>query len=334
MRTTGRSFHRVTGRTAAQSRARGELVTGRSDAGLALAWYAAEAIFASSVTMSCAVEPVRRWYVQDALYQVWGPFTNDELERELTRGDALVAAQGMKAWMPASELFCGRRVSEVGQALALDENGRPQNRAYNQRRRADRAVNEMLGLVRGVIADGRVSDAEIESVRQWLVQNAEVAHVWPISVLAERIARIFSDGVVDKVERSELLRLFQQTTGAGPSVPGSGPGAPDPEVRPSRLPLCTPAPDLTFAGKVYVMTGAFVYGTRHVCEEAVVRRGAQVRSSVTKQTHVLVIGAIGNSDWIHSSHGRKIEKAVAYRADGIPLSIVSEEHWQRFVALD
>lgn len=281
--------------------------------------------------MSCAVEPVSQWYVQDALYQVWGPFTNEELELELARGDALVAAQGMKAWVPASELFRGRRISEVAQALTLDRNGQPENRAYNERRRADRAVNEMLGLVRGVIADGRVSDEEIEAVRQWLVQNAEVAHVWPINVLAERMARIFSDRVVDEVERSELLLLFQQTTGGGPSVPSEALQDPDPEVRPSRLPLCNPAPDLTFAGKVYVMTGAFVYGTRRICEDAVVSRGAQVRSTVTKQTDVLVIGAIGSADWIHSSHGRKIEKAVEYRLSGVPLSIVSEEHWQRFV---
>jgi hypothetical protein len=33
----------------------------------------------------------------------------------------------------------------------------------------------------------------------------------------------------------------------------------------------------------------------------------------------------------HSSHGRKIEKPVEYRSGGVPLSIVSEEHWQRFV---
>jgi NAD-dependent DNA ligase len=278
------------------------------------------------------VEPISRWYIQDAFQQVWGPYTNDELEVELTRGDSLVAAQGMDGWVPASELFRGRRVGDVAKSLVLDDYGQPQNRAYNQRRRADRAINEMLGLVRGVIADGRVSDEEVESVRHWLVQNAEVAHVWPISVLADRITRIFSDGIVDECERAELLQLLQQTTGAGPDVPDLG--APDPAVRPSRLPLCTPAPDLTFMDKVYVFTGAFVYGTRHVCEEEVVKRGAQVRSAITKQTSVLVIGAIGNSDWAHSSHGRKIEKAVEYRSSGIPLTIVSEEHWQRFVALD
>ena len=62
-------------------------------------------------------------------------------------------------------------------------------------------------------------------------------------------------------------------------------------------------------------------------------RHSPVGRAVTKQSQVLVIGAIGSSDWIHSSHGRKIEKAVKYRSAGIPLSIVSEEHWQRFVGI-
>jgi NAD-dependent DNA ligase len=271
-----------------------------------------------------AVEPVSRWYIQDAFQQVWGPYTNQELELELTRGDALVAAQGMDTWVMASDLFRGRRISDVAQALALDPDGRPRNRAYNQRRRADRAVNEMLGLVRGVIADGRVSDEEVESLRYWLAENEDVAHIWPISVLAERVQRIFRDGVVDDLERAELHQVLQQTTGAGPGIP-------EPGARPTRLPLCAPAPDLSFPGTVFVFTGAFAYGTRRDCEDATVSRGGLVRSAVTRDARVVVIGAIGNGDWAHSSHGRKIEKAVEYRTKGVPLSIVSEEHWTRFL---
>jgi len=58
---------------------------------------------------------------------VYGPYTNEELERELASGDALVAAQGMEAWVPASELFRGRRVSEVASALATDAAARTQD---------------------------------------------------------------------------------------------------------------------------------------------------------------------------------------------------------------
>lgn len=277
-----------------------------------------------SAVMHAVESAVRHWYIQDAFQQIWGPYTSQELELELSRGDALVAAQSMDCWVMASVLFAGRRISEVAQSLTLDVGGRPLNRRYNQRRRADRAVNEMLGLVRGVIADGRVSAEEVESLRYWLVENDDVTHVWPISVLAERVQRIFRDGVVDDLERAELHRLLQQTTGAGPGVPQPG-------SMPSRLPLCTPAPPLSFDGTVFVFTGAFAYGTRRDCEDAVVSRGALVRSNVTKGARFLVIGAIGNGDWAHSSHGRKIEKAVEYRTKGVPVAIVSEEHWTQYL---
>ena len=49
------------------------------------------------------MQRVSRRYTQDPFYQVWGPFTNEDLESELAQGDVLVAAQGMKAWVPASE---------------------------------------------------------------------------------------------------------------------------------------------------------------------------------------------------------------------------------------
>jgi hypothetical protein len=42
---------------------------------------------------------------------------------------------------------------------------------------------------------------------------------------------------------------------------------------------------------------------------------------------VLVVGCLGNSDWAHTSFGRKIEAAVRLRRDGIPIAIVDERHW-------
>jgi hypothetical protein len=40
---------------------------------------------------------------------------------------------------------------------------------------------------------------------------------------------------------------------------------------------------------------------------------------------------VGSTDWIYTTHGRKIEAAVAWRESGSPLAVVSEEHWQRFI---
>jgi hypothetical protein len=41
----------------------------------------------------------------------------------------------------------------------------------------------------------------------------------------------------------------------------------------------------------------------------------------------LIVGTFGSRDWVHTSFGRKIEKAVTYRRAGQRLAIISEDHW-------
>jgi len=48
---------------------------------------------------------------------------------------------------------------------------------------------------------------------------------------------------------------------------------------------------------------------------------------MTKRTRVLVIADLGSRDWIHTSYGRKIERAVEYRQAGVPLVITDEAYW-------
>jgi hypothetical protein len=56
-------------------------------------------------------------------------------------------------------------------------------------------------------------------------------------------------------------------------------------------------------------------------------RGA-ISGSLTKSTDVLVIGCYATESWKHSSFGNKIMKAAEMRNKGVPISIVSEEHWK------
>ncbi len=49
--------------------------------------------------------------------------------------------------------------------------------------------------------------------------------------------------------------------------------------------------------------------------------------SVSKSLDYLVIGTYVTDSWMHESYGRKIEKAMNYRAAGVPINIVTEERW-------
>jgi len=40
-----------------------------------------------------------------------------------------------------------------------------------------------------------------------------------------------------------------------------------------------------------------------------------------------VIGTLASSDWRFSSHGRKIEKAIKLKEEGLPMVIIAEQTW-------
>ena len=56
------------------------------------------------------------------------------------------------------------------------------------------------------------------------------------------------------------------------------------------------------------------------------RRG--IASGISKKVHYLVVGEIGNEQWLHSTYGTKIKRAVELREEGHPIAIISEKHWQ------
>lgn len=190
-------------------------------------------------------------------------------------------------------------------------------------RRLDRTVDELIGLCRGLIADGEVNRDEVMFLERWLRANREFRHEYPFNVLFERVADALEDGVIDPDEERDLLAAIHGLSGEVASVQV-------PEVSTSTsLPLCDPAPSVTFGDTVFVVTGTCTFGSRAKVAAAIAERGGRVASSVSRKVGFLVIGDVGSRDWMHSSYGRKIEAAVQLRDNGVPIRIVSERHWQQ-----
>lgn len=87
-------------------------------------------------------------------------------------------------------------------------------------------------------------------------------------------------------------------------------------------------------GRSFCFTGDFVFGPRSVCKQAVARLGGTANNSVTRKLHYLVVGGLGNPEWKRGFFGTTIEKAVRYRAAGIPLLIVHEDLWARSLQIE
>lgn len=202
-----------------------------------------------------------------------------------------------------------------------NQDGQPLIQNYRASAIGSRQVDELIGLIKGVLADGMVCQAEVEFLLKWMQSNQAVINEWPAKVLYPRITEALADGFLDEQEELEILQLLQAASGNDDALDqGWSSGS-------SSLPLCKPSPLVIAPDRIFCFTGKFNAGSRNWCHEQVTVRGGLAANNITKKLNYLVIGDIGSRDWLHSTHGTKILKAVEYRDSGVPLNIISERYW-------
>ena len=189
---------------------------------------------------------------------------------------------------------------------------------FNRKNIQDRQIDTLIGLSKGITADGKINQAEAEFLQTWLVQNTQSEN--PIIVnLLEKVEVMLEDGVLDDEESAELLAILRSFSGDKVELG---------EVsKTSTLPICSPAPSIVFSERTFLFTGTCAFGTRKQCQEAIESLGGLNAKGVTKNLDYLILGMYVTDSWAHESFGRKIEKAMEYRESGSPLAIVTEEHW-------
>jgi NAD-dependent DNA ligase len=181
-----------------------------------------------------------------------------------------------------------------------------------------RQVDELVGIARGIAADGSLNQAEVEFLQRWLAANMAISDQPMIRKLYARINGVLADGVADAEECRELLETLNSFSSRDFEL--------GEVMKATTLPLCDPALPLSFDGRRFCFTGTFNFGQRKDCEAAVSARGGAC-GSLTKSTDVLVIGMYATESWKHSSFGTKIIRAVDMRESGMPIALISEEHW-------
>ena len=61
--------------------------------------------------------------------------------------------------------------------------------------------------------------------------------------------------------------------------------------------------------------------------------GGHVTDMPSSDTDYLVIGELCSPEWVHTTFGRSIERAIELREGGANIAIISEEHWVDALAL-
>lgn len=190
-----------------------------------------------------------------------------------------------------------------------------------------KAIDQLTGICTGILADGIVSPKEVEFFASWVQKFAPLEPIWPFTDILKRVEKIFTDGHASEDECEELRGVMEAlcgyTTQADPA-----------ETYSTGLPLNNPLPDpVVLKDRIFNITGKFAFGTRKKVVEVIEGAGGKaLDSSPTRDSHYLIIGLFASRDWAHTSHGRKIERAVELRDSNSGIAIISEEHWKKFVA--
>lgn len=181
-----------------------------------------------------------------------------------------------------------------------------------------RSLSALVGIAQGLLCDGQLNNDEICFLDAWLKENDAIANAWPGDVVHTRVRSALADGVVTQGEREHLIDTLTQLIG----------GSLDELVASTHVTgLALDTVDrVDFADAWFCLTGDFVYAPREKCVMAIEQRGGIV-GGVTKKLRYLVVGGLGSPEWKHGSFGTKIEKAMQYKRDGLPILIVHEDIW-------
>lgn len=190
---------------------------------------------------------------------------------------------------------------------------------FNKKNIEDRQVDTLIGLSKGLIADGSVNQSEAEFLLTWLIQNQNNSDNPIIDNLLQKVAVMLEDGVLDSDESEELKNILQSISGESSEIGEL--------AKTTSLPINSPLPKIDFEGSSFLFTGTCAFGTRKDCQAAIESLGGANAKGVTKTLNYLVLGTYVTDSWAHETFGRKIEKAIEYRDNGLPLIIITEEHW-------
>lgn len=190
---------------------------------------------------------------------------------------------------------------------------------YNRKNIQDRQIDTLIGLSKGLTADGIINQDEADFLYSWLIQNQAASGNPLIQNLLLKVDAMLADGQLDAEESAELFSILHSISGEVSEIGELS--------KTTYLPVNAPAPKIFFENNSFLFTGTCAFGTRKQCQEIVESLGGLNAGSVTKSLNYLVLGTYVTDSWAHETFGRKIEKAIEYRNAGVPLYMVSEEHW-------
>ena len=185
-------------------------------------------------------------------------------------------------------------------------------------------IQQLEGMLHGMISDGVISDDEISALSTWLNDNDHLSGIYPFDEVYSLLLAAKEDGIISNDERNMLKAFFATFVDTRVSFNIHESEVADLQKQYSIGGICAVCPEIVTNGKTFCFTGVSKKATRNEIAEIICNSGGHYNDRVTAKTDYLVVGADGNPCWAFSCYGRKVEKAVDLRKEGHHITIVHE----------
>lgn len=101
----------------------------------------------------------------------------------------------------------------------LDKHGQPYHAGINHMRNMDKLVNNLVGIIDGIVADGVVDEREVVYLDAWIKDASLLDGVWSFNAIKSLIEAVLSDGHITKDELDHLKDALPKVQAALMDIP-------------------------------------------------------------------------------------------------------------------
>ncbi len=185
-------------------------------------------------------------------------------------------------------------------------------------------IQQLEGILHGIVSDGVVSEAEINNLGDWLDENEHLAGMYPFDEVYSLLIAAKEDKVVSKDEQNMLKAFFSTFVDTTESYNINREDVLALQKEYSIGGICAVCPEITIQNKTFCFTGTSKRASRNEIANIIEDAGGIYHDRVTEDTDYLIVGAAGNPCWAYSCYGRKVERAMDLRKNGKNIIIVHE----------
>lgn len=186
-------------------------------------------------------------------------------------------------------------------------------------------IQQLHGILGGIIADGIITEAEMTGLSDWLQVHDHLRTCWPYDEVDSLITSVMADRKIDAEEHTRLHTFFEEFLALGSHQSIARRTAARLGDEPVAIRgLCAISPQIVFADSTFCFTGASKNFRRAQFKEIITQLGGRAQDTIHRKLNYLVIGAEGNPSWAYACYGRKVEEAILLRQQGSRLLLVHE----------